>query len=204
VNAAANSGVAMIAVDHRVQFDFEIEFSNGGSLEGRDFRLDIDGDDIDDRELADYLVRDLRLLMVRSVRFRNKKIIVEAHKRVVAKTPAPLLTMAESGKSDEACPPMSALSVDVAAVVDVGPGATRRDLPSNDGVRVWIVDIAPGQQWPHVDTHPHGEQYYVLSGEIIEGEQRFGAGTHVLFPPGSSHQPRSEKGVRLLGLNLEP
>ena len=65
----------------RVLFDFEIEFSNGGGLQGQDFRLDIDGDDIDDEALADHLVRDMRLLMVAAVRILRKRIIVEAHKR---------------------------------------------------------------------------------------------------------------------------
>jgi len=68
--------------DKRVQFDFEIDFSNGGGLAGRAFRLDIDGDDIADEALADYIVRDLRLLMVGAVRIRNKAILAEAHKRV--------------------------------------------------------------------------------------------------------------------------
>lgn len=68
----------------RVQFDFEIDFSNGGGLSGRAFRLDIDGDDIADDVLADYIVRDLRLLMVGAVRIGNKTIVVEPHKRSVA------------------------------------------------------------------------------------------------------------------------
>jgi len=68
--------------DKRVQFDFEIDFSNGGGLAGRAFRLDIDGDDIADEALADYIVRDLRLLMVGAVRIRNKTVIAEPHKRV--------------------------------------------------------------------------------------------------------------------------
>ena len=67
--------------EKRVLFDFEIEFSNGGGLQGQDFRLDIDGDDIDDEALADYLVRDMRLLMVAAVRIVRKRIIVEPHKR---------------------------------------------------------------------------------------------------------------------------
>ncbi|MBU6417997.1 MAG: cyclase [Xanthomonadaceae bacterium] len=66
----------------RVQFDFEISFSNGGGLKGWDFRLDIEGSDISDQALADYIVRDLRLLMVGSVEISNKKIISEPHKRV--------------------------------------------------------------------------------------------------------------------------
>lgn len=72
--------------DHprRVLFDFEIEFSNGGGLQGQDFRLDIPGDDIGEAELAAHLVRDLRLLMVGSVRILRKQVIDEAHKRADA------------------------------------------------------------------------------------------------------------------------
>jgi len=67
--------------DKRVVFDFEIDFSNGGGLQGQDFRLDIEGDDIDDPSLAGHIIADLRLLMVDEVRIRNKRIIEEAHKR---------------------------------------------------------------------------------------------------------------------------
>jgi arylformamidase len=65
----------------RVVFDFEVDFSNGGALQGQDFRLDIDGDDIDDHELAAYIVRDMRLLMVKEVRILRKRIVRERHKR---------------------------------------------------------------------------------------------------------------------------
>jgi hypothetical protein len=67
--------------DRRVKFDFEVDFSNGGGLQGQDFQLDIEGDDISDEELARYLVEDMRLLMVEEVRILNKEIIAEAHKR---------------------------------------------------------------------------------------------------------------------------
>ena len=69
------------AGDRRVRFDFEIDFSNGGALQGQDFRLDIEGDDIGDEDLAAYLVRDLGLLMVGAVRILDKEILVEPHKR---------------------------------------------------------------------------------------------------------------------------
>ncbi|WP_288580399.1 MULTISPECIES: cyclase [Lysinibacillus] len=68
-------------MDKRVVFDFEIEFTNGGGIQGQDFRLDIDGDDISDEELAKYIVEDMRLLMVGKVTILNKKIINEKHKR---------------------------------------------------------------------------------------------------------------------------
>jgi len=67
--------------DKRVCFDFEIDFSNGGGLQGQDFRLDITEETISDAELADYIVRDLNLLMVGAVRILKKTIITEAHKR---------------------------------------------------------------------------------------------------------------------------
>lgn len=68
-------------MDKRVLFDFEIEFTNGGGIQGQEFRLDIDGDDISEEELARYIVEDMRLLMVGKVRILNKKIINEKHKR---------------------------------------------------------------------------------------------------------------------------
>lgn len=73
----------MNGAQHRVVFDFEIDFSNGGGLQGQQFRLDIDGDDISDATLANAIVADLRLLMVRSVRILDKHVIEDAHKRIV-------------------------------------------------------------------------------------------------------------------------
>jgi len=70
--------------DRRVQFDFEIDFANGGGIQGQGFRLDIDGDNISDAALADYIVRDLRLLMVSEARIRNKVVFHERHKRAPA------------------------------------------------------------------------------------------------------------------------
>jgi hypothetical protein len=67
--------------DRRVKFDFEVDFSNGGGLQGQDFRLDIEGEEISEEELARYIVEDMRLLMVKDVRILNKEIITERHKR---------------------------------------------------------------------------------------------------------------------------
>ena len=61
-----------------------MDFSNGGGIQGQGFRLDIDGDDIDDAELAAYIVRDMRLLMVGEVRILNRRIIREPRKRARA------------------------------------------------------------------------------------------------------------------------
>ncbi|MDN5288750.1 MAG: cyclase [Mucilaginibacter sp.] len=65
----------------RVVFDFDISFTNGGGIQGQDFRLDIDGNTITDQELADYIVNDMQLLMVGKVDILNKHYIEEKHKR---------------------------------------------------------------------------------------------------------------------------
>ena len=68
-------------MEKRVKFDFEIFFTNGGSIQGKDFRLDIPGDDITDKELTNHLVTDMRLLMVGETRIINKVVFAEPHKR---------------------------------------------------------------------------------------------------------------------------
>ncbi|MCP3098649.1 cupin domain-containing protein [Myxococcus sp. K15C18031901] len=68
-------------------------------------------------------------------------------------------------------------------------------------MRVWVVDMAPGSRWPSVDVHDTGEAVLVVSGELIEGEQRLGPGSYLFFSPTSQHQPRTEIGVRLFGIN---
>ncbi len=100
-------------------------------------------------------------------------------------------------------PAISVLDPKTVAATPVGPGCTRRDLIAPDGLRVWVVDIAAGAQWPHVDVHDAaGEVVYVVDGELIEGDRRICAGAYVVFGPGSRHQPRSDTGATLLGFNL--
>ncbi len=80
-------------MDKRVKFDFEIYFTNGGSIQGEGFCLDITGESITDKELADYIVADMRLLMVGQTQILNKEIFNEPHKRkpVNEKTDAVIL-----------------------------------------------------------------------------------------------------------------
>jgi kynurenine formamidase len=82
-----NDWMSAVSEQKRVQFDFEIDFLNGGGIQGQGFRLDIDGDDIADTTLAQYIVKDLRLLMVGRVLIKNKTIIAEPHKRSSAPAP---------------------------------------------------------------------------------------------------------------------
>ena len=75
-------------MDRRVAFDFDIEFTNGGGLQGQDFRLDVPGEDVTDAWIGDALVRDLRLLMVGNVRIRNRRVLEEPHKRGLEAAPS--------------------------------------------------------------------------------------------------------------------
>jgi anti-sigma factor ChrR (cupin superfamily) len=101
--------------------------------------------------------------------------------------------------------PPGPASVDIDAIEPlwIGEGCWRRDLPSRPGMRIWVVDMSPGSQWPHVDRHGQGgEDVFILSGSIIDQGQTFSQGTFLSFAPHSVHQPRTETGVRLLGINL--
>jgi hypothetical protein len=99
---------------------------------------------------------------------------------------------------------LSAYEVDRLPRVAVGPGCTRIDLPGRSGVRLWVVDMEPGAVWPRVDWHDaYGEDVFVVNGEVIEGDHRFGRGSFLRFDAKSFHRPRTETGVRLFGFNLQ-
>lgn len=66
---------------HRVEFDFELTFSNGGGMQGQGFRMDISGDEISDDDLIAQFVSEHRLLLVDEMRVLRKRITREAHKR---------------------------------------------------------------------------------------------------------------------------
>lgn len=95
----------------------------------------------------------------------------------------------------------AAYRLDDLPAVRVCEGIERRDFPPTDFARSWVIDFAPGSEWPTVDHHSTEERYFVLSGEIIDGAARYGAGTYVMFEAGSEHRPRSESGGRMLGIN---
>jgi arylformamidase len=71
----------------RAELDFDINFSNGGSLHGEGFRIDIPGPAASDGDLGAALVRDLGLLMTAEVRISRRRIFPERHKRAVPAGP---------------------------------------------------------------------------------------------------------------------
>lgn len=96
---------------------------------------------------------------------------------------------------------LEALRVDEVQAIEIGPGCRRRDLPSLAGMRIWVVDIESGYEWPWLDRHETGEVVYVVSGSVIEDGCVHTAGTYLFFRPGSAHRPRTATGVRLFGFN---
>ena len=97
---------------------------------------------------------------------------------------------------------MTAVQVDDIAPTEVTAGIVRRQLAHTQYARGWLIDFAPGTEWPAVDVHATEERYYVVSGEVIEGEERYGPGTYVVFAPGSRHRPRTETGARMVGITI--
>ncbi|MFI7212216.1 cyclase family protein [Micromonospora maritima] len=78
--------------EHRVVFDAEVVFANGGGLRTEGFRLDVPGPEITDDEVAALFVRHLGLLMVGEVRISNRTVVEEPHKGgrgVAATAPGP-------------------------------------------------------------------------------------------------------------------
>ena len=97
---------------------------------------------------------------------------------------------------------LSVFDVETVTPVLVGGGCTRRDLCSPAGVRIWIVDMEAGTEWTHVDHHEDGENVFLVSGEMFEGQDRYGPESYLNFEPVSNYRPRTGCGGRLFGLNL--
>jgi hypothetical protein len=91
--------------------------------------------------------------------------------------------------------------VDDLPTFEITAGIVRRELPATQFARGWVIDFAPGTEWPNVDHHLAEERYYVERGEIIEDDRRYPAGSYVVFASGSQHRPRSESGARIIGIS---
>jgi hypothetical protein len=94
------------------------------------------------------------------------------------------------------------LQIDDVEPVEVVPGIIRRRLPATEWARGWVYDFAPGTEWPEDDVHEGEERYYVISGEFIDRGRRLGAGSYVVFAPGSTHRPATKTGARMLGISI--
>ena len=61
--------------EFRVKFDFRVDFTNGGYVEGRDFLLDLEGDAVSDDELKLMIVESMNLAKAGEVKIFKKQVV---------------------------------------------------------------------------------------------------------------------------------
>ena len=61
--------------EYRVRFDFRVDFTNGGYVEGRDFLLDLEGDDVSEEDLKVMIVESMNLAKAGEVQIFKKEIV---------------------------------------------------------------------------------------------------------------------------------
>jgi hypothetical protein len=61
--------------EYRVKFDFRVDFTNGGYVEGREFLLDLEGDDVSDEDLTVMIVESMNLAKAGEVQIFKKEIV---------------------------------------------------------------------------------------------------------------------------------
>jgi hypothetical protein len=61
--------------EFRIKFDFRVDFTNGGYVEGRDFLLDLEGNAVSDDELKVMIVEAMNLAKAGAVTIFKKEIV---------------------------------------------------------------------------------------------------------------------------------
>lgn len=61
--------------EFRVKFDFRVDFTNGGYVEGHDFLLDLEGDSVSDEDLKVMIVDSMNLAKAGEVQLFKKEIV---------------------------------------------------------------------------------------------------------------------------------
>ena len=61
--------------EFRVKFDFRVNFTNGGYVEGRDFLLDLEGNTVSDDDLKLMIVESMNLAKAGEVKIFKKQIV---------------------------------------------------------------------------------------------------------------------------------
>ena len=61
--------------EFRVKFDFRVDFTNGGYVEGRDFLLDLEGDTVSDEDLKVMIVESMNLAKAGEVKIFKQEIV---------------------------------------------------------------------------------------------------------------------------------
>ncbi len=59
----------------RVKFDFRVDFTNGGHVEGHDFLLDLEGGSVTEDELKVMIVESMNLAKAGEVKIHKSEIV---------------------------------------------------------------------------------------------------------------------------------
>ena len=63
------------ASEYRVKFDFRVDFTNGGHVQGEDFLLDLEGSDVSDEALKVMIVEAMNLARAGEVVIYRKQVV---------------------------------------------------------------------------------------------------------------------------------
>lgn len=83
-----------------------------------------------------------------------------------------------------------------------GEGIQMLTLRSEPGANRVLLRLAPGTGYP-VHHHEVAEEVFVLEGVYEDLDGRYGPGTYLRYPPGSSHDARSTTGCTFLVINAK-
>jgi hypothetical protein len=61
--------------EFRVKFDFRVDFTNGGYVEGHDFLLDLEADTVSEEDLKVMIVESMNLAKAGEVQIFKKEIV---------------------------------------------------------------------------------------------------------------------------------
>jgi hypothetical protein len=62
-------------LEFRVKFDFRVDFTNGGYVEGHDFLLDLEGSMVSDDDLKAMIVESMNLARAGDIKIYKKEIV---------------------------------------------------------------------------------------------------------------------------------
>ncbi len=82
---------------------------------------------------------------------------------------------------------------------DIGLLRLSYDPDSHQGA--YMMRMQPGAE-TEVHTHQRREEYLVIAGDLIESDGTvLGPGDFVIYPPGTTHNSRTENGCHLLAID---
>lgn len=61
--------------EYRVKFNFRVDFTNGGHLQGTDFILDLEGDTVSEAQLKDMIVSSMHLTKPGEIKIYKMKVV---------------------------------------------------------------------------------------------------------------------------------